>query len=441
MKKKIRRVAGSLAFLLLFAGCGRFFRYIIVDDTASYTRITFHEMYKQDNIDILFVGSSHCYRSFIPEILDEELGKNTFNAGTSSQHLDGSYMIIREAARYNDLEHIYLELYYSMAFTEPQNRSDLTDVYIISDYLKPSLDKLFFLANASTKDHYINSFFPARRNWKAFFESDYIKDLLIKKQSKEYKEFAGLDIDGERYAGKGYVASKEIIEDWDYFSDFNWQYTWEGFISDNISDRWLDLLADIIQFCDKNEIELTLISAPMSDYVIAGMQNYDRYVELVRNLIADTDVVYYDFNLCREKYFSSTSSLFRDADHMNQYGAEIFSRLFADLVNGKISEEVLFYDTYEEKVRNMEPTVFGVSYHDEQNSEGKLVRNCKIVSTYCSNMEYEIVLIPADEEPCVLQEFSDNVFFSVSPGEHGVCVIRYRVSDRPEKIWTRNISY
>lgn len=119
MKKKIRYAAGGLIFLLLFVGCGQFLQYILVDDTVSYTRITFHEMYEQDNIDILFVGSSHCYRSFIPEILDEKLGKNTFNAGTSSQHLDSSYMIIREAAKYNDIEHIYLELYFNMAFTEP----------------------------------------------------------------------------------------------------------------------------------------------------------------------------------------------------------------------------------------------------------------------------------------------------------------------------------
>lgn len=278
------------------------------------------------------------------------------------------------------------------------------------------MDKFLYLVNASTKDYYINSFIPARRNWKNFFEGDYIKNLLLKKQSKEYKEYTGLNIGSEWYAGKGYVASKETIKDWNFFSDFNWQYTWSGFNSDNISGRWLDLLASIIQFCDKNEIELTFISAPMSNYVIAGMQNYDRYVELVRNLIADTNVAYYDFNLCREEYFPNTSSLFQDCHHMNHYGAEKFSQLFADFVNGMISEEVLFYDTYEEKVRNMEPTVFGISYHDEQNSEGELIRNCKIVSTYSGNMEYEIALIPIDEELCVLQEFSDNTFFRCPRG-------------------------
>lgn len=168
MEKNIRHVVGSVVFLLLFVGCGYFWRYILVDDTMYYTRMTFHEMYEQDKIDVLFVGSSHCYRSFDPELLDGKMGKNTFNAGTSNQHLNGSYMIIKEAARYNDIEHIYLELYFYIASTEDKKRSDLTDVYLITDYLKPSWDKFLFLAGVSTKDCYINSFIPARRNWGNF---------------------------------------------------------------------------------------------------------------------------------------------------------------------------------------------------------------------------------------------------------------------------------
>lgn len=440
----IKHIIGTLAFLLLFAGCGKFFRYILIDDTASYTRITFHEMYEQDNIDVLFVGSSHCYRSFIPELLDEKMKANTFNAGSSSQQLDGSYMIIKEAAKYNDIEHIYLELYFDMAFQEYKNRSDLTNVYIISDYLKPSWDKLQYLLNASSKEYYIYSFIPARRNWEKFFDADYVKNIVKKKQSKDYKDYEGSYISGgvEAYGGKGYVAHKQIVEDWNYFSNKNSKYIWNGIEPDNISEDWLDLLEDIIQFCDQKGIELTLISAPMSNYFVVGVQNYDSYVELVRNLITDTDVDYYDFNLCREEYFPNTSTLFNDIDHVNHYGAEKFSQLFADFVNGEISEETLFYDTYEEKVRNMAPTVFGISYQGARNDEGELIRNCKIVSTCNDNMEYEIILMPEDgEESRVLQEFSDNIFFTIASEEHGTCMIRYRLNDRQEEIWTTNISY
>ena len=106
IKKRIKIIASVLLFCILFGLAGKGFRYILTDDTDSYTRVTFHEMYEQENIDVLFAGSSHCYRSFIPEILDAELQMNTFNVGTSYQKMDGSLMVIREAARYNDIKQV-----------------------------------------------------------------------------------------------------------------------------------------------------------------------------------------------------------------------------------------------------------------------------------------------------------------------------------------------
>lgn len=88
--------------------------YILVDDIRSYTRIMLHEMYHQEeNIDVLFIGSSHCYRSLNPDVIDKIWNKNTFNGGTSSQCLDGSYAILNEVARENDLETVYLEMFYT----------------------------------------------------------------------------------------------------------------------------------------------------------------------------------------------------------------------------------------------------------------------------------------------------------------------------------------
>ena len=249
MKKRVKYVIASLVFCVLLVFCGKFFRYILVDDTSSYTRITFHEMYEQDNIDVLFVGSSHCYRAFVPEILDDELGMNTYNAGTSAQNLDGSYMVIREAAKYNDIKHIYLDIYYNLAFEIYKDRTEMTQTYIISDYLRPSLDKIGYLLNASTKEYYFNSFILARRNWSKFFDADYIQNLLMKKQTDAYKnyEYTYVTGDTEWYAGKGYVANKERVENWNYFSD----NSGNNVDFNTVSKDWLDSLSDIIAFCDK----------------------------------------------------------------------------------------------------------------------------------------------------------------------------------------------
>ncbi len=439
MKRMIRRIVSCLAFWVLFLGCGSFFRYILVDDTTSYTRITFHEMYEQENIDVLFVGSSHCYRSFIPQILDEKLGANTFNAGTSSQYLDGSYMIIREAAKYNDIKHIYLELYYDIADEAYKDRKVMTQTYIISDYLRPSLDKILFLLNASTKEHYPNSFILARRNWTDLFNAEYVSYLVITKGTDDYKnyDYTYVTDDSAWYGGKGYIANNERIEDWNYFSSQGWK----AINLNDIRESWINILEDIIAFCDKKDIELTLVATPVSDFLLSGVGNYDEYIEYMQNIIADTDVEYYDFNLCKEQYFPNVSELFMDPHHLNCYGAETFSNVFADLINGEISEEELFYDSVEEKINHMEPTVFGVSYWGSYDADGKLIRDCKIVSSNDTNLEFEITLLPEEGEPYKLQEFMCNKSFVVAPEDHGVVSIRYRLNDTPEEVKTVNVSY
>lgn len=438
MRKKIKYFLSSFIFCSLIICCGKILHYILTDDTNSYTRIVFHEMYEQENIDVLFVGSSHCYRSFIPAIFDEELGKNTFNIGTSSQSLDGSYMIIKEAAKYNDIKHIYLELYYNVAFAKYKERTDLTQTYIISDYLKPSLDKVEYLLNASTKTHYPNSFIVARRNWSKLFDIGYIKNLLSKKRTNDYKnyEYTYINGDTEWYGGKGYFTNNETIKDWNYFSHRGW----EPIDLNNFSEDWFNSLQDIITFCDQKGISLTFVSAPMPNFLITALENYDDYVMLVQDIIANTDVDYYDFNLCKEEYFPNTSSLFKDADHMNHYGAEAFSHLFADFINGEIPEDKLFYDSYKEKIEHLDPTVFGISYHISDNN-GMQIKDCKIVSTGNENLEYEIILYPEEGDSFRVQEFSNNKFFNVSPDEHGVMTINYRLDNFPDVKWTTNISY
>lgn len=225
MRKKIlKAITGILVFCILFGVTGKLARYLVTDDTTSYTRITYHEMYEQDNIDVLFVGSSHCYRSFKPEILDEELGLNTFNVGSSSQFIDGSYMLIREAARYNDIKHIYLEVYYDVARAEKANRTDPTATYIISDYLRPSIDKYLYLLNATTSEYYGNSFFVARRNWESLFDFDSIKSLLQKKSTDSYKEYKydNVTFETEWYGGKGFVDDSHAVSNWNIFSYLGW---------------------------------------------------------------------------------------------------------------------------------------------------------------------------------------------------------------------------
>ena len=141
---------------------------------------------------------------------------------------------------------------------------------------------------------------------------DFIKEMITQKSTEAYRtyDYSNVTSEEEWYVGKGYVAGQGAVDNWNYFSTRGW----EPVNFENVSQDWLDSLTDIMDFCERKGIELTLVSAPMSDFLVTGTGGYDEYIEMINDIVGDREVEYYDFNLCREEYFPSTSELFKDVD-------------------------------------------------------------------------------------------------------------------------------
>ena len=380
-----------LFFCALFVLCGKGFHYLLIDDTQSYTRLMMHEFYHQKNIDHLFVGSSHCYAALDPEITDEIFRADTFNAGSSLQAQDASFALIREAVERFHVKHIYLEMYYlMMSNDEYKDREQLTGTYIISDYMTPSLNKARFLLEASSPKYYVNSFLPARRNYKKF------------------SPFAG-------YRTKGFVANQGEIPGGLLLDTAGF----DVIHTESPSSDWLKTIRQIIEYCGKKGVSLTLFSAPMTLFQTAGVGNYDDYIALVRSLTEGTSADYADFNLCREEYFDQTPDLFSDAGHLNEKGAETFSRVFASYFTGEITADDLFYASMEEKIAAAGPQILGLSYLDS----GDGMRKLKIVSTLPSGTLYSASITDETGASRVLLEQSEEPFFEISQSDHGTLFV------------------
>ena len=139
-------MAAAVMFLLL--DLVKLCNYLLTDDSQSYTRLTMHELYERadagEEVDTLFLGSSHCYRAYDPALYEELTGEPAYNLGSSSQNYDTSYYLLREAARLYDLKTVYLDMHYKFLFMDSEDR-DLVQANIISDYMRPSRNKLSFL--------------------------------------------------------------------------------------------------------------------------------------------------------------------------------------------------------------------------------------------------------------------------------------------------------
>ena len=67
----LQKAAAAALFVLLTAALLAAADFLLVDNVHSYSRVMLQELYRDaGNIDTLFLGSSHCYRSVDPAAVD-----------------------------------------------------------------------------------------------------------------------------------------------------------------------------------------------------------------------------------------------------------------------------------------------------------------------------------------------------------------------------------
>lgn len=357
--KKIRIIFKIVIFFAIYVGAQALIKYAVLDDTMTISRVMMHDLYTEENIDILFCGASHCQLGFDTAVTDEGFQMNTFNAGSSSQGLETTLALIREANRYHDLKEVYVDLDYSIVMRKEPN---LESIYIISDYMKPSIRKVSYLLNATDFDYYVNSFMPLHEGRGYTKNPQKIIELLKKKSSSGYRNYTERD---PSYAGKGHIASRTVVEEGSLWTLEDFQdRTFE------IPEPQQKYLKQIIDFCKKEDIKLTFVSVPVTDFHLALVQNYDEYVRAVREYLAPYGVPYYDFNLADPEVLKLDSdSYFNDDNHLNVEGTKVFGKVFCDFFTGKLEEEYLFLPSYAEKLASGKPRVLGLMIHKTDDTE------------------------------------------------------------------------
>ena len=357
--RKVKLLVKILLFVLIFYGAESLIYYAAHNDTDSISRVMMYEMYHQDkNIDVLFSGASHVQLSFDTTVTDQNFQMNTFNAGSSAQSLQATDAIIREVADQYDLKQVYVDLDYSVVMRDEVN---LESIYAVSDYMRPSLNKVAFLLHATPAKYYINSFLPLGKGKTLVHNPKEILSILEKKNSYNYRNHIS-DVDS--YMGKGYIASHVYLEGTGFAQTGEFDT-----IPSEIPAGQQDTLNDIIEFCKEKNIQLTFITTPMSDFTLTGMGNYDAYVEQIRTFLQGKGVSYYDFNLCKPEVLDLEGiQYYTDDNHLNRDGAAMFSEVFAKFFTGQIEEKDFFYSSYTEKTDAQDSRVYGFCVEDDGSS-------------------------------------------------------------------------
>lgn len=449
--KYLKRVAGITGALFIFLIICNVLNYIYnsgYQEGENWERILWHNFYEdRGKIENLYLGSSHVYFDLDPALLDDLNGQYNFNLASSAQRLNGSYYLLREADRHNSLSHVYLEMYYKMN-VKSNTGTDPTYTYyrnwINTDYMKNSYNRLEYQLQIAGVDKYTEIFFPFVRYRSHLDDWNYIHETVSGKEDADYRAYESKWTDDStgmvtEFRKQGYRYSTGMITDAELIFD-------RAIMEENpIGEISEEYLRKIIDYCQKKSIPITLFVSPIPELQLLCAEHYDYYVNQVRDIAEEYQIPFYDFNLAKEEYLPiHQKQYFIDIGHLNADGASMFTRFFYEVVSGDTADnEIYFYDSYEEKLQNTPPTVYGIYYwYPETTKEMPEPRKTfRIASNREEGMEYIIILTPHEGEQYMVQYFEENKEFSVPADEQGVCTIVARTTDDPENVQTLEIQY
>lgn len=308
--KNIRRVMGILAAFAVFAGGVHILDYLyLAPQDQEWERILWHHFYEdKGRIDNLYIGSSHVYLGIDPQMLDVLNGQYNFNLASTAQPMNGTYYLLREVERNNELKHVYVDLfYYEMAKNNFDSDSETIDSEMNrnwqnTDYMKWSFNKLAYMLSIAGPEKYVYICLPFSGYRKYVNNSCFIHINGERKSEEEYHAFAyHQDFDDgngyDEYLRQGYYKStREFLEIQRLYPQYR-------ILEENpIGAKSEKYLRNIIDYCRKRNIPVTFFVTPIDDLQLISTENYDKYIDQINRIAEEYNVPFYDFNLAREEY-------------------------------------------------------------------------------------------------------------------------------------------
>ncbi|MCM1087418.1 MAG: hypothetical protein NC419_04630 [Muribaculaceae bacterium] len=413
MKRGIRILFGSFIIICAVLAINSVLSYILVDDADDEVRYAMHELYKQENIETLFLGSSHVFCGYDPEILDEGLGENTYLASTPVQKVDGSYYLLKEALKKNPIKKVYLDMFFWQYRDIPAERNSMQLVYTycITDNMKNNWNKVEYLLNASDCDQYIEGFLPSARYGNYLLDRKRIERIVKSKRNEAYINYEN----APKYFYKGSMVSPGSPGNPKMITTIDKPEIIESVIS-GYSLKYLD---KIVKLCKEEGIHLVLVTTPFTDFYIQAIGNYDVFYEYVKNYAEANGIEYYDFNLCRTDILDMDNEDFMDYHHLSGAGAVKYSALFADVMDSydEMERQDLFYGSVQEKMDDLPSQTMGILLQKSADMEDRYF--IETVANYETDVEYRIsILDEQGTEREMIQDFSDgNIIKCPSDGQ------------------------
>ncbi len=304
----------------------------------TYNEKRWNEFYslEKNSLDMVFLGSSHSYCTFDPEIFDKDLKISSYQMGMPLQHPDSTYFTLLEVLNYQKPKVAVVEVYWDMLDDE----FELKQAGMLFQVLK----------NEDLEKQYINDVFPLgekiKYNADIFkYQQDYFafKNKELKDDLKE--KFGVLDKVSakqqgkEEYRSKGYTYCNYnmLPDEFDKTNQFK-NFDGKNWTFEKSQKKYLE---KIIETCKTNDIKLIFVTAPVANVSNEYMKNYHIVNSTISDFAKENEIPYLDYNLINKDEKLLNNGNFRDDAHLNHSGVEIVDKHFLDYLKDNGYSRVL----------------------------------------------------------------------------------------------------
>ncbi len=283
-----------LCGILIFSRISEIFR----KKTGGATDMV-HSFYSlgENEIDVLFLGSSHGYASVQPNELWNEYGIPSYSMCSHGQSVATSYYLLKEALIYQSPKVVFLETYTFCDNKKHRGEGMMRmafDGMRMGTVKKEMIDDFLADASFSEKVTYYLPFIKYHSRWSELKNSDFHNALYL----------------------KGTLLSTAIHPNEDPGIPDN--YSELGGVS-------CDYFKKIVELCEENNVQLVLYAAPFS--IKSNYKNYC-YRQGINNTLEKwlaenwgNEIPFLYYQKSGEAAIDFATD-FRDTHHMNAYGAK-----------------------------------------------------------------------------------------------------------------------
>lgn len=381
--------------LLIASGLERLFHRV---SSAEARFDAFYEV-DRNSLDYVILGNSHAYVSYDPVMVQNVLGVNGFVLGSGGQSVVKAYYDLVEVFKYHKPKTVFLEAY---GLYVPASKTRLQHRYHSLDGMRWSLNKLQAGHLLLEPSQYVDAAFKlvrAHNRWKKPEEISDNLQLFQKFRNRIHNGWTGFSaVDGYVPAKVGKKVSRVAKK---HYSP----------VEDNLV--YLSMIRDL---CIKRDARLVLVMAP----VLPAFRDMDQLNAGIRSACSDLGVEFADLHT--DPKWRSEYRFFKDAQHVNRYGACVATRELIVFLYSRFDLTLDSLTLEKEHASVMCSYVQSVSMSDMPDGQVEF----SVTTAASAGEEYAFYLI-RDGEKLIIQRYGPNPIFRFRAVSDGSFKVQYYV--------------